>query len=253
VLALLSATPLRGQQPTRDATAATKAKEAEAKAKTEAAKAKAAAAAELAKGRREADVPLGPTAAQRFNKDFRSWTELKQHHVIMQQHDYSCGAAALATLMRYYFNDPVTEAQLLTEMINRLDAEQRKDREKQGFSMEDLFQASKHRGYQATVYPLKLAKLKELQAPVLVRLVKDEFKHFVIYRGAIEDRIYLADPIRGNIRVQAQDFSNQWNGVALILGKTGFGLPKEHGLAIQEPKVFRSELQAARRWLYTKP
>jgi uncharacterized protein len=100
---------------------------------------------------------------------------------------------------------------------------------------------------------LGLAKLKDLQAPVIVRLIKDDFKHFVVYRGVIEDRIYLADPIRGNERVRAEDFAKQWNGVALILGKSGFGLPTDHKLAVRRPELFRPELQAARRFLYLRP
>jgi predicted double-glycine peptidase len=155
--------------------------------------------------------------------------------------------------LRYYFGDKVTEAELLITMLKPLDDKQRADRQKNGLSMQDLFEAAKAKGYQATVYPLKLAKLKELQAPVIVRLVKDDYKHFVVYRGAIEDRIYLADPIRGNLRVKAEEFAEQWNGVALILGKSGFGLPQNHPLAVPREQPFRPEIQAARRYLYTLP
>src|SRR5205814_848576 len=112
---------------------------AESKAKAAEAKAKAAAKEKLAQERRHAEIPFGPEPATRFNKDVRSWRELQQYHVVMQRYDYSCGAAALATMIRYYFNDSVTEQQLLEEMIKPLSAEQQKDRQKLGFSMEDLF------------------------------------------------------------------------------------------------------------------
>ena len=36
---------------------------------------------------------------------FQSWRERRDHNVIKQRYDYSCGAAALATLLRYYFED----------------------------------------------------------------------------------------------------------------------------------------------------
>ena len=204
-------------------------------------------------GKQGAAIPLGQPAATRFNHDFRSWRELKNERVVMQRLDYSCGAAALATIMRFYFEDKVTEAELLEQMLKPLDKKELEDREKRGFSMNDLFEAAKRRGYQATVYNLGLEKLKKLEAPVVIRLIKDDYKHFVVYRGYIEDRIFLADPLRGNTSVKAEDLARQWNGVALIMGKTGFGLPKEHGLSVSQPEVFRAELQAARRYLYTKP
>ena len=39
----------------------------------------------------------------------RSWIEIQRQNVIMQGLDYSCGTAALATVMNYYFGDPIKE------------------------------------------------------------------------------------------------------------------------------------------------
>jgi len=56
----------------------------------------------------------------------QSWSELNEKNVIMQQFDYSCGAASLATVMRYYFDDDVTELSLM-EDINTIFSDQEMD------------------------------------------------------------------------------------------------------------------------------
>ena len=44
-----------------------------------------------------------------FSERVWSWQELKRRNVVMQKYDYSCGAAALATVLQYYWNDSVTK------------------------------------------------------------------------------------------------------------------------------------------------
>lgn len=198
------------------------------------------------KFRRSAEVPIGSPPDLRFNRDFYSWQELNERNVVMQQRDYSCGAAALATMARYYFRDNVTEKQVLDLALKGLTPRELEDRRDNGLSMDDLFKAAKRLNYQATVYELELEKLKELQAPIIVRTIKDDYKHFVVLRGVQEDRVWLADPIRGNHRIPVAEFVQQWNGVALFLGKEGFGLPKQHLLALPDAQ-YRPELRAAQR------
>ena len=46
----------------------------------------------------------GPAGiGSRVNKRVKSWLELRQDRVILQNLDYSCGAAALATVLRHGF------------------------------------------------------------------------------------------------------------------------------------------------------
>ena len=121
------------------------------------------------------------------------------------------------------------------------------DRVKNGLSMLDLQQVAADLGYQSAVARITMQQVTKLQAPVVVRIVKHDFKHFVVLRGILEDRVFLADPIRGNIRIPVSEFQDQWNGMALFLGKEGFGLPKDHPLAIRTVPPVQPEMQAARR------
>ena len=71
-----------------------------------------------------------------------SWKELRQRNVVMQTYDYSCGAAALATILRYYWNDPVDERQIVNMILKTLTADEVKDRMKHGLAISDLRRAA---------------------------------------------------------------------------------------------------------------
>lgn len=186
----------------------------------------------------------------KFSKLVNSWQDQSQRNVVMQSFDYSCGAAAIATLMRYYFNDAVTEADVLQDIMTRLNQTDTGKREKEGLSLLDLKNFAQRRGYQAIGVNLEFKSLPKLKGPVLVYLETNEYEHFAIFKGIKEDRVFLADPSRGNIRVSVYDFANEWNGLALVLGKKNFKPPLKHGLETDIPVPVLNELSAARKTLY---
>jgi predicted double-glycine peptidase len=186
----------------------------------------------------------------RLHKSVSSWKELQQQNIIMQGHDYSCGAGALATLMRYYFQDDVTEDQVLANILGTLTGEEVHDREKNGLSLLDLKRCAESMGYQAVGVRLKYASLPKLKGPVLIHLEREGYKHFAVLKGVRGDRVFLADPSRGNIRMSIDRFAQEWTGVALVLGKRGFGLPSKYPLALDDQEPVQNELLAARRALY---
>ncbi len=187
-----------------------------------------------------------------------SWLELKERHVVIQKFDYSCGAAAVVTMLKYYFGDDVPEQKVLDTIFTRLALSKNgkaeiDDRVENGLSMLDLQRAAADLGYTSAVAKITAQNLTELKAPIIVRLIKDDFKHFVVVRGVVEDRVFLADPIRGNVRMSIYDFLAQWDGPALFLGKKGFGLPTDHALAVQQLSPVRHELYHARHAILPLP
>ena len=94
---------------------------------------------------------------------FKNFKQLKEANIIMQSFDYSCGAGALATLLTYYFNDPVTEAELLDDILKHIPEELIKNRKKDGLSLLDLKHAAQRRGYKA--YGVKLKNTSLLNFP----------------------------------------------------------------------------------------
>jgi hypothetical protein len=145
-----------------------------------------------------------------------SWTELQKRNLVMQRRDFSCGAAALATLIQYYWGDRVTESYFLKELDKILTPEEIHDRIENGLSLTDLRRVAVATGYQATMGTLTFDKLTESKVPLILGVIVDEYDHFVVYRGWDGEWIYLADPIRGNLRVHVCDFRKQWQRNAIL-------------------------------------
>jgi predicted double-glycine peptidase len=196
---------------------------------------------------------FGCASQTRIETSFHSWKWYRDHNVVIQSFDYSCGAGALATLMRYYFGADVSEEDVLLNILGTMTEEDIRDREKNGLSLLDLKHCAESMGYQATGVKLKYASLPRLKGPVIVHIEQDDYKHFVVLKGVRDDRVFLADPSRGNIRMSINRFAQEWTGVALILGKKGFGLPMKYPLAIADQEPVQNELLAARRALYIRP
>lgn len=185
----------------------------------------------------------------RTERPVRTWKACRDRNVVLQRFDYSCGAGALATLMRYYFDDPVSEEEILLDILGSLTPAQVRDREENGLSLLDLKRSAERRGYQAAGVGLNYKSLKQLQGPVLIHMERENYKHFAVFKGIRGDRVELADPSRGNVRLPVSRFARQWSGVALVLGKKGFGLPRSYPLAPDDGESVRLEMQTARRSL----
>ena len=154
-------------------------------------------------------VHINGTAAPR---SVRSLLEIRQHQVVMQQFDLSCGAAALATLLRYHFNDAVTEYQIATALIRRDDYLTDPDRlrQQQGFSLLDLKHYVQQRGYEAGgLRGMTQADLIE-HAPLMVPVDLHGIQHFVVVRDVIDGRVLLADPAWGNRSMPIDRFMQAW-------------------------------------------
>jgi predicted double-glycine peptidase len=161
--------------------------------------------------------------------------ELRDLYVVKQRQDYSCGAAALATLMRYYYNEPTTEAELLRIIVARLSADEQRLKETRGFSLLDLKYAAEARGYRAAGFKLTVEDLARLAAPVIVFIQPLGYKHFAVLRGVSGGRVFLADPARGNVRMTIHRFLGEWDGIVFVLGKPGEEQIHSHPLSIRRP------------------
>lgn len=177
----------------------------------------------------------------------RSWKELRDQNVVLQKFDYSCGAGALATLMRYYFGDDVSEEAILVGILGPMSEQEVRDREEKGLSLLDLKNYAERKGYQAVGVRLNYASLPKLTGPVLIHLEREGYRHFAVLKGVRGDRIYMADPSLGNVRLSVDRFAKEWSGIALVLGKKGFGLPRKYLLALEDQESVPNEILAARR------
>ena len=146
----------------------------------------------------------------RVERPFRSMKDLRDQNLVKQRFDFSCGAAALATMLRYGFGDQISEQQILVDLFTQLTDDDKKIAERTGFSLLDLQRVARTRGYNAEGFRLAPAQLSMLAGPVIVFIEPRGYKHFAVLRGVRGDRVYLADPSRGNIRQPMYAFLDDW-------------------------------------------
>jgi hypothetical protein len=173
-----------------------------------------------AEQKRQGSPPVTPPVrdpAHTFQLRVRDWVELKRRNIVMQRRDYSCGAAALATVGRYYWEDNVNEDLFLRSLDSILTDKEIADRIKNGLAMSDLRKAAVDVGYQAVVGKLTFEKLAESKVPVIVGISPGGHDHFVVYRGTDGMWVYVADPIRGNVRMPIREFTRQWQENAILV------------------------------------
>jgi uncharacterized protein len=170
-----------------------------------------------------------------------TFKELRDQNVVKQQLDYSCGAAALATLISGYFGESTSEKELLDLLNVRLSnmSDKEKSRKKlNGFSLLDLKHVALQKGFKADGFKLTFDQLKKLAAPVIVFVRPMGYHHFAVLRGISDDRVYLADPGRGNLRMSLARFEEEYGGVIFVLGKAGEEDITLHKLLVGRPDDF---------------
>lgn len=151
----------------------------------------------------------------------KTWKAYRDQHVVKQNRDYSCGAAAVATICRYYWGDNVSEAMVLRVIEDKLSQAELRERVENGLAISDLRVAAVKLGYLSTIGKLSIAKLHEAKVPLVVALRFEQADHFVVVRGIRYGWVYLADPIRGNVRMPLWEFEQRWieNAVLVVVKK----------------------------------
>jgi uncharacterized protein len=179
-----------------------------------------------------------------FQKRVCSYQELQRRNIVMQQRDFSCGAAALATVVRYYWGDPVNEEVFLKAVDNVLqDPADRLDRIKNGLTIADLRRAAVSEGYLASIGKLSIKQLRESKAPLVVGIVVEGYDHFVVYRGADDYYVYLADPARGNLRMPIWEFRCIWQkNAVLVVAKPDMDPPTWSALSVRPEEQYLGAL-----------
>ena len=151
---------------------------------------------------------VGDYAAAQSREPVQSLLEIRQNRVVVQQWDLSCGAAALATILKYQ-HGVVTY--------------------RQGFSLLDLKRFVDERGYNGVgLGHLDVDDLVEY-APIIVPISVHAYRHFVVFRGILNDRVLLADPAFGNRKMSRSRFEKAWLALPEV-GRVGFYVERTDSL-----------------------
>jgi len=170
-----------------------------------------------------ATVPLvngsAAQSASYVQRPLRSWKAMKFDNVVKQQTDFSCGAAALATIFNYGYGRHTTEAQVLVNMLKIADPKVVKAK---GFSLLDLKNYVKAVGMSGEGFKVAYPALMDLKVPAIALLNVRGYKHFVVVRKATPDVVQVADPALGNRVITRPAFEKGWNGVLFVVLGNGF-------------------------------
>ena len=195
-----------------------------------------AAALLLGPGAGAAELSL-PSGMRVGSMPVKSMKDLRFQATMRQQYDFSCGSAALATLLTHHYNTPVTEQLAFQEMFSTGD--QQKIR-KEGFSLLDMQRFLKNRGFTANGFQLPLDKLIEAKLPAIVLISDNGYNHFVVVKGAADGRILIGDPSRGTRLMPRDRFESLWaNRILFVIHegpiKPGFNLTADWRNAPRAP------------------
>lgn len=156
-----------------------------------------------------------------YNVSVMSWRDIPFRTVVRQQYDYSCGSAAVATLLRYHYGTAVGETEVFQAMYERGD--QARIREV-GFSMLDMRGYLMARGFQADGLRLSLDRLASLNIPAIALITHNGYRHFVVVKGVDAERVLVGDPTFGLQTYTRAEFEEIWNGVVLAVRASPAGV-----------------------------
>ncbi|MCO6440551.1 MAG: C39 family peptidase [Nitrococcus mobilis] len=142
----------------------------------------------------------------------KSLKESKWDTTIHQQYDYSCGSAAVATLLTYHYAMPTTEAVVFRTMFQA--GNQQKIRA-QGFSMLDMKRFLDSKGLHSDGFRMTLDGLKKIGVPAIALVNTKGYRHFIVIKGVKATEVVVGDPAVGTTVVPRALFEQIWNGEVL--------------------------------------
>jgi uncharacterized protein len=135
--------------------------------------------------------------------------QIQQRHLVKQKYDYSCGSAALATILKYQVGEPFTETQVIHGLLRYGDKE--KIAERRAFSLLDMKKFIDVLGYQSVGYRANIEDLKDLNMPCIIPIELFEYRHFTVFKGVYKNHVFIADPFRGISSYPANQFEEMWH------------------------------------------
>lgn len=136
-----------------------------------------------------------------------SMRETRFHSTLRQQYDFSCGSAAVATLLTHQYGVPVSEATVFQAMYERGD--QAKIR-REGFSLLDIKRFLATHGFAADGFTQPLDKLADAGLPAIVLINDKGYHHFVVIKGIRDGRVLIGDPATGTRAIERASFEAIW-------------------------------------------
>ena len=150
-----------------------------------------------------------------YDLSVRSVVDRRFTGVIRQRYDFSCGSAALATLLRYHYDFRVGEDTAFRGMWAHGDRDQIR---RLGFSLLDMKRWLGSRGIDANGYKVSLDRIAQTGVPGIALIAIKNYRHFVVVKGINRHEVLLGDPSSGVTVMPIDKFQAAWNGIYFVLG-----------------------------------
>lgn len=162
----------------------------------------------------------------------KSIAELKTNRMSRQTHEFTCGAASLATAITLLGENSSEIEMLSLIMTDTMPYKINEEGETEilPLSAYDLENAAKSKGYKALTFKVHseseaLLSIQTL-SPAICRIkLYEDFLHFVVVEGAEDGWILISDPAYGRIRIPISQFGKVWeegDRIMLVVSKQPF-------------------------------
>lgn len=153
--------------------------------------------------------------------------------VVHQNYDFSCGSAALATLLRFHYGNNASEQSVFMGMWQNGDRAQIR---RLGFSLLDMKRYLNAHGVRAEGYVVTVDDVARTRVPGIAMIDVRGYRHFVVVKGVEGGQVLVGDPSLGIRLIDVKSFASMWNGILFALvdavedGKRTFGRESEWAL-----------------------
>lgn len=158
-------------------------------------------------------IPVIPGGG--FDVDIATMLDRRFYTVVRQRFDFSCGSAALATLLRYHYGVRNADEDLtFNGMWEHGDQAQIR---KFGFSLLDMKRYLQTLKLDTQGYRVTLDQIAQTKVPGIALTTTRGYKHFVVVKGVTKDYVLVGDPSRGLLRIPREEFQKIWDGLYFVV------------------------------------
>ncbi|TAN08341.1 MAG: peptidase [Rhodanobacteraceae bacterium] len=150
---------------------------------------------------------------QIYKAPVESMQDARFRHIVRQQTDFSCGAAAVATLLRHAYGLNVDEPTVVAGLMGVADPDVVRTN---GFSMLDIKRYVESLGLRGRGYRITEARLLAVRVPTIALIELKGYRHFVVLKRIGNNVVEIADPALGNTNMSIDEFVQAWPSRALF-------------------------------------
>lgn len=146
--------------------------------------------------------------------EIRSMQELRFLETVPQRFDFSCGSAAVATLLTHHYGRDTGEIEVFLSMWKQGD--QSKIR-RAGFSLLDMKKFLDGEGFVADGFRIPASQIGTVGVAGIVLLEHLDQPHFVVVTGERNGELLLSDPARGVWSISEGELEKAWSGIFFVV------------------------------------